>query len=133
MGKFDAGTAVDQMEYDFTAYGGGQGTIPEPSTGQVTQFFADMKDIVKEARGLRNLASSETPASEEDLAEAISDLDDGLMDRFNKRIAESTAQLCSGQPSPDDIQKLPFRVLAAFTAWIASEFRPEAQRPVMTR
>lgn len=128
MSKFDAGTAVDRMEYDFTAYGGGSGVIPEPSTGQVNQFFKTIRKIVNEANASLKV-DDPSEMSNEETAAAIASMSDEIVEQFSDQMVQAISDLAQGTPSADDIRRLPYRVLGAFTSWIAGELRPEGQRP----
>ena len=50
MSKFDAATAVEEMEYDFSKYVGGVGVIPEPTTGQMNTYVVSMRRLMTEYR-----------------------------------------------------------------------------------
>lgn len=133
MAGFDAGTAVEGLEFDFSAYGGPKGVIPEPSTKTINQYFKDLKAIFAETKGIRErLADLPEGEADQALSEMLGggevDLDD-LGDHLTNRLLQATADLCSGYPSFKDIQALPFRVQQAFNAWLAGELRPKGTTP----
>lgn len=143
MAKFDAGKAVEVMEWDFTQYGGGKGTIPEPSTGAIDGFFNRSKVIMKEIRATQKGIDTTGNSGDEldDLAGDIGDLEEtgGTRELFGEQMSEAVAVLCGatvnpedpdgpligGSPSVEDIKTLPFRVLQAFIQWIMEEIRPK--------
>lgn len=132
---FDAGKAVEPLDFDFSAFNGPKGVIAEPTTGQVDDFFGELKALAMEARsmmaGAERVRSGEM--SQEDTVEFLSTLDDGMISRFRDRMINAIDKLCGGTPSRTDIEALPYRVLNAFNAWLGGALRPEAQKPVTTR
>lgn len=135
MAGFNAATAVEAMDYDFTAFGGRKGAIPEPSTGQVKEFFKALQAIAAEVRPMMDKAAKANKGEldEADIAELMSMMDDDLVEKQQDKIIDAVAELCGGSPSRDEIAKLPYRVLGAFNAWIGREIRPEGQRPATKR
>lgn len=156
MGKFDAATAVEDLEYDFTKYGAGSGTIVEPSSGQVNGFFRGLRDIISEIRGLQTLAGDlDEDTSPEELAEKMGQVEEASegASRLQQRTMELIAEMCGatwqevpdpdpgdlaegdkpptikalvgGEPSFDQLEKLPFRVLQAFNQWLMGEIAPK--------
>lgn len=129
MAKFDAATAVEDLEYDFTKYGGGAGVIPEPSTGAVNQFFAQMRILLNEAKGLMPNAEQNEEMSPEEMAETLEGMDDTMAKaaEFQGRSAAAISALCSGEPSTEDLEKLPLRVSREFTKWLVRQINPKAE------
>lgn len=128
MAKFNAATAVEALEYDFTAYSGGSGIIPEPTTGEVQTFFNTIRDLAQEVRNRMQTATS-AEVTDADAAELMSEMTDDMVQEYQDRIINAVATLTKGQPNAEDIGKLPYRVLSAFTAWLAGALRPEQQGP----
>jgi len=121
MAKFDASTAVEALEWDFTAYGGGSGTIPEPSEDVIEAFF-------KGVSGLSGVLGSQPgPDMTEEEVRALADRGVEFGETMNG-MKDLLATLCSDQPGREDLDKLPLRVLLAFTGWLVGEFRPEAPK-----
>lgn len=117
MGKFNAATAVEALEYDFSAYGGGEGIIPEPTTGQVDDFF----------KVLKSLYSTINPDSADaEAIEALKNMNEAEAAGIGDQLKDALAALCSGQPSREHLDMLPFRVFSAFSGWLAGSLRPEA-------
>jgi hypothetical protein len=135
MGSFDAATAVEQLDYDFTKYGGGKGDIPEPTTGQLASYFNEIRDIAGRARELQAAAkkmseaqaddTTEDSVSDDEAQEIIAAMDKFSLEEFQHEMSSAVARLCSDSPSEEQLAKLPYRVLQAFIKWISGEFRPE--------
>lgn len=115
MAKFNAATAVESLEYDFTHYGGKAGTIPEPSVEQVNTFLSTINSAYK-----RILSITPDEAAEMSEEEA---------EQLGSGVADALAELCSNQPSREEIEALPFRVMAAFVGWVAGEISPNQATP----
>lgn len=150
MAKFDAATAVELLEYDFSKYGGTKGEVQEPTTGKVSDFFNNMRAVIQEVRALQGSAGDlQSPAedmSEEEIAQrmaAIEEASEGAQ-HFQQRTIELLAELCGaewedrgedervlvgGAPSLDDLSRLPYRVLQAFSRWIVESIRPKETTP----
>lgn len=133
MGSFDAATAVEQLDYDFTAYDADKGVIPEPSTGQMEAYFNEVREIAQRARKLQESAKkmqerekSGDAMSDEEAQEVLAAMDEFSLAKFQSEMSAAIARLCSDSPSEDQLAKLPHRVLQAFMKWISGEFRPEA-------
>jgi len=158
MAKFNAATAVESLDYDFTAYGGGEGVVPEPSTGAVNTFFNNMKILAKEVTALSELAKEVDVEgmTDEDLAKHMASIDEAQAgaEHYQRKTIENLAELCGGvrefeeihtesaeepvtkietvvggSPSVDDLSKLPYRVLQAFSQWLMGEIRPKKTTP----
>lgn len=145
MAKFVPSQHVDRLEYDFTDYGGTEGVIPEPSTGKVNTFFTSMKAMMKEVGELQKLAQGLDIEEEMDLTDEetiakmtqVEEATEGAS-KFQLLTIENLAILCGaerdeetgvvtgGSPSVEEFQKLPYRVLQAFSQWLMGEIRPKA-------
>lgn len=133
MAKFNAGTAVEAMEYDFTDYGGSSGQIPEPTSKHVDVFFDRIKSLAQEVKRLQTGKQDSSPISEVEAGDMLAAMDDLNLAEYEEALADAIADLCQGTPSGDEISKLPFRVRAAFMQWLIGELRPEAPRPATMR
>lgn len=162
MAKFDAGTAVETLDYDFTAFGGGRGTVPEPSTKKVNQYFNEIKAVAKDVKALQAQAKSVENIEEFSDEAAMEVLDSVDMDElqeqatdFQARMVEALAVLCGGEwvdnepdaegksggkrhveggsPSLEDLEGLPYRVLQAFNQWLMEQIRPKRTTPATKR
>lgn len=150
MAKFDAATAVELLEYDFTKFGGTKGEVQEPTTGQVNAFFAEMRLVIQEVRAMQgktgDMGGSTDGMSEEEIADrmaAIEEASEGAQ-HYQTRTVELIAQLCGaewqdqgedarvlvgGAPSFDDVSRLPYRILQAFSKWMVESIRPKEETP----
>jgi len=131
MAKFDAGTAVDPLEYDFTKYvAGAAGTTPEPSQDQVKEFqHAQMETAkrVKELLGL-DLDVSDLEGAQATLTRVdMSKLDPQALDQMSEDLKTKLAKLCSDEPSKEVLDAVPFRVLQAYMGWLSGQLNPKAQ------
>jgi acyl-CoA reductase-like NAD-dependent aldehyde dehydrogenase len=157
MAKFIPSEHVERLEYDFTEYGGEAGTIAEPTTGQVNQFFNNMKSMFKEVRNLAKMAESAGNANIEDMTEEQVAEQMGAVDEaseaateFQARTIEALAELCGakwedgedddekkvlvgGSPSLQQLELLPYRVMQAFSTWLLGEIRPKKTTPGTNR
>lgn len=135
---FDAATAVEPMDFDFSKYAvddkgkvlpGAKGTVPEPSQ---EEFRAYSRGLTKLGIAFRAVEKkSETHDEDgkrvrEDLTEdeinALSDEVQVLGDQVDTLVAT----LSKDQPSKDLMAKLPFRVKNKFAKWLQEEFAPKA-------
>lgn len=115
MPNFDA---IDELTYDFTAYGGKSGVIPEPSTEQVEMFTEMLRQVMPtmtdaEGKILLDVAAIQAKVADGD--------DLGLI------VNTAVENLFSGEIKADEIKALPYRVQKAFLGWIVGVFlSPEA-------
>lgn len=159
MAKFDAGLAVETLEYDFTKFGGGAGEIPEPSTKTVSAFFEEMRSNLREAQKARASVESLQVDLEEmddkEVAGALEHMDETMAQAsgYQTKTIEAVAILCGaerlpnpewtedgdepeyvvsgGSPTKDDLDLLPYRVLAEFNKWLIGEIAPKSEREEM--
>jgi len=134
MAKFNAATAVESLEYDFTAYGGQAGVIPEPSTGLVKGYFRAMKALAKDMRKFKGIADQLGDVenmSDEEIADRmgmIEEAEEGV-DELQDKQRHMLADLCGGAITVDDLDRLPFRVFQAFNQWLLGEIAPKKTTP----
>lgn len=135
MPKFDAGTQVEELEWDFTKYNGEHGVIPEPTTAQIKTYFNDVREVAKQVQGLRLQAEkAETgDLSDEETAEILASMEQLDMEKFQGEMKDALAKLCSGFPGRAQLDLLPHRILQAFMQWVTEQFRPEAQTATTRR
>jgi hypothetical protein len=132
---FDAGNAVEPLDYDFTKYvSGAKGTIPEPSDLALTRFARHFKQLMTAIvqEGTKVVAAeSDAQPSELTLEEALTamsdpDLGDDKVAMVTTKMSEIVAELSQGQPSVEQMVQLPERIRGAFFAWLMRElFAPE--------
>lgn len=113
MPSFNAATTVKPLDYNFlTVEGGkGRGIIPEPTQKQIEDFVAGFQELVKDLR-----AQTNGEVSEENAEEAMTHMRD-----LRRRSTEIVSELCSGQPSVEEIESLPPRLQSAFAKWVRQE------------
>jgi hypothetical protein len=137
---FDASTIVEELDYDFTKFGGKKGKIPEPSDEQIAALYAGMDKLVKEVAG-EHVKLPDNPSAE-DLVIALNQLTLGESYRpMLDGMTQLYADVCSGTPSVAELNQLPPRIRGLFFQWVAKELRPEldaadskpALRPLRTR
>ena len=128
MAKFNAGTVIETMEYDFTAYGGGAGIIPEPSETALQEFFEGVEAFkidLEEAQGERVELEQLAEADLEEIAKSQAVSTKEMLKTYRTLIAA----LCQDQPSETQLALLPVRVQLAFIGWLVGEFTPEGRMP----
>jgi hypothetical protein len=129
MPTFDAGTVLEQLDWDFTAAGvKAKGTVREPSDAVIGQFLEGIRDLYTKAQN-GPLAAAALPAdtSPEDMLAALTSLTGAAFVDFMAETAALFSGLCGGSPSRDQILGLPMRVRVHFYAWIQKEVvNPEA-------
>lgn len=138
---FNAGTVVDPMDWDFTAFGEptDKGTIPEPSTEAVDLFGQRYRGLLMALQAAdinSRIPEDETPeeAAQRVIAEAQKPLhqrleewaeDTRLPDKdaqlVNEEMIRILADVCSGAPTEAQLRMLPSRVLRAFCTWLNEE------------
>lgn len=136
---FNAESVVEPMDWDFTKYGAGKGTIPEPSDREVERFLKKYQVLISQT-----LRSAELRAAEQ-LDEAISEAAGGdekrlltlaesvaVMSRIDSdellsgpEAAEALvglfASITKGQPSKEQMMQLPHRIRGAFYGWVMGQ------------
>jgi hypothetical protein len=120
MSGFDAATAVEPMNYDFTAYGGGKGVVPEPSTAEMQSFQREFAKVMRKGQKLEVSDEDAMKMSEKDFDKLQKDAA-----AIGEELDDLIAGLCKGEPSKEDVAKLPFRVKTAFSKWLMEQFAPE--------
>ena len=120
---FDAGKAVEALEYDFTtcivdgAPCAGKGTIPEFTDKQLREFGKRSAEAAERLGG-------KPGGKPEDLSDAINS---GALDAAIDEMTNMVAEFCQQSPSAEELHQLPFRVRQAFYAWLFGElFDPKA-------
>jgi hypothetical protein len=123
---FDAGQ-FGTLRYDFKAYKGIQGIIPDPSDQQIEDFMLGMRDTAKEFQAGDIDPETIDRLSAEELQDLMDDDQNMRVVAAQEAISELVATLCSGSPSKDQLLALPFRVRQAFLRWLQGKLLdPEA-------
>lgn len=125
MAKFNAATALDPVEFDFSKYNGPVGEIPEPSQGQVEEFFDRIGNLRKFASKIERDVKEAAEEGEEALDEYIENLPQAELNKFKEEISLWISELCSGFPSRADVDALPYRVFSAFLVFLLQEYGPK--------
>lgn len=121
---FDAATIVEELDYDFTKFGGRKATIPEPDDARIIAMYSAMDSLVKDIAG-SFVQLPENPSAS-DLVDSLNQLT--MSESYGPMLDGMTkiyAELCSQSPSEDELKKLPPRVRALFFQWMAKQLRPE--------
>lgn len=119
---FNAAQAVSSLDYDFSAVGGPKGCSPEPSADQVrTMQFA--------LRSLFKLDDTDPVAINERMAA----LTEAEIRERDAELIEIYAEVCSQQPSADELRALPHRVLQAYIGWLSGELNTPTAGSSATR
>lgn len=128
MGKFQASSAVEALEFDFRPYVEAFGTIPEPSQGTINAFQAAVKSVVGKTRGLlddmktiQNKAPEELTTEDIDLITTKTEQTEELTSQMNKAITI----ILGGAVTEEQLSALPYRVSTAFVKWIFDELNPK--------
>jgi hypothetical protein len=140
--SFDSGTVIEALDYTLEKFVPGcKGTIREPTSVQVQAFLTAN---AKEMQRLRREAGVEPPAVEppagdapaadadhalitDELLAKLAAVDPKKVEAAKRREAKNFSDLCSGEPSADDLMKLPHRIMLKFAEWLTGEvMSPEA-------
>jgi hypothetical protein len=132
MPKFDAGTVVEPLDYDFTTVKGyphhkAKGLIPEPSEKQIASFIGSLRDLMKDAGAMVDGGDAEDIANPMAFLKQLDSYDPAKFLDLYAGMSTAYADLCSGNPSVEEISALPLRVRLRFFAWLMEEVvSPEA-------
>jgi hypothetical protein len=124
---FDAAIVVQPLDWDFSAFGGGKGVVPEPSDKAIDTLFKDLAKVTQEMLSKAGVTELAQDASAEQVMQSLSDLPDGLgIEKMVSGFTKAFAKMCQNQPSAIQLNKLPMRVRMRFYIWLIQEIRPEA-------
>lgn len=137
---FDASQAVAALDWDFSAFGAGSGTSPEPSDQMIERFKRKQQRLATALIEQVQLTNRQVEADDEEVAiptliplkeavAAIADItgEDELASTALAQMCEITAEVLSDQPNAKQIGALPFRVRAAFFGWVTGQLlNPES-------
>jgi hypothetical protein len=142
MAAFDAGSAVAPMDWDFSKFGAGKGTVPEPSDIEIERFMKKYRILATQV-----LAASEdqtnlqitrdieqrTQAAEDGRTtyltvaqslEVMNQVDvsgEDVSPEISDAMVELVLTITKGSPGKDQILALPNRVRGAFYGWLIGE------------
>ena len=126
MTSFDAGTIVEELDYNFEKFGGRKGTIPEPDEATIITMYAEMDQLVKEIAAEHVELPPDTTA--EDLVQALNLVT--MSESYEPMLRGMTrihAKACSHSPSEEELEQLPPRIRALFFQWFQKMMRPELE------
>ena len=129
MAGFNAGAVVEALDFDFTAFGGPKGTIPEPSNKQVKVFFNRVRDMSLEMRRSSKDFDEEALVDDAEVAASVLSALDESSEQYNGEMYNSVTMVCSNVFSREDLENLPYRVQNAFMTWLVEQIRPEGSTP----
>lgn len=121
---FDAAT-TSPLDFTFRPHLDLTGTIPDPSEAQVRAFNASIDQISSEGRKALTELAADTDTSDEDRRARAAQIDE----QVHERQLDAVAELCSGEPSRDQVAQLPYRVQVGFIAWLTKELRDPTTLP----
>ena len=128
MPKFNAKDAVEPLEFDFAPFVEAKGVVPEPTDEQVAEFYGNLGDQLKIALG-------EERVKDLDLTDPlqVGKLFMSLTVEDHRKMYDANldlhAAVCSGEPSREQLEALPFRLRQAFYGMVQGWLRPEASKP----
>lgn len=130
MGGFNAATVVEPLDYDFRTKespNARHGVVKEPTDRQIADYMSGIKELTKSLKADLPEGLTDKDADLNDLFGAVDDLDPEVVIHFHQNMAGLFSQLCSGDPSKDDILAVPIRIRVMFYAWLQREvMSPEA-------
>ena len=132
MASFVLSEEVSSLEYNFEPYAG-KGTIPEPSSFQITSFRKGLAQMVEYAARNEDIDVDVEKLPTAEYAKRLSNLLREDTSEYDEKVLQMIADVCSNTPSYDDLTALPFRARQAFLGWIIGALIiPEASRPATT-
>lgn len=128
MGKnlaFDASNAVESFDFNLAPYADSKGTVPEPSSDQVAQFYTDLQTGFEAVLPADRVADYDLSSPTDLLKLNLSLTVDETKALYDRHL-DTYAAVCQGTPSRDDLEALPFRLRQAFYGALVGWLRPEA-------
>lgn len=127
MAKFDAGTAVEPMEVDFSKYDGPVGAIPEPDGDQVETFFDRLKEMRKKRGGLIEEGERlQETNDQEAISKFLDEFPEDELKSESKEVYKWVEDLTSGYLQAVMLERVPPRVWGKFLRWLSGELSPKA-------
>lgn len=128
MPKFD-GSSIEVIAYDFTSWGvNDQGNVPEPSREQVNKMMTIVQGSFKELGIGNDDEDLDTPEAIVDALKSVED--DNVFEALTVKLIDAIADVCSGKPSKESLDALPYRIFMGFFGYLMSEvMSPEVSRP----
>lgn len=123
MAGFDAGKAVDPLDWSLRPYVDATGTVPEPTD---TEFRAYM-------RTMKQLTGVDEAATDDELNRRLSGLDDDALQQMTDDLIAALVKLTKGSPSVEQIKAMPQRPQRAFVRWLMQEMNDPNSSSAATR
>lgn len=129
--SFQLEEEIDELSYNFATKAnptGPTGVIPEPSSKQIETFRRKLRTLMGPVLDAQLKAADMTPAER---VAALNDVEDGGDgDTRTHDMLVAVAEICSNQPSVEQIEALPFRGQQVFIGWIVGVFlNPNSPTP----
>lgn len=124
MPTFNAASVVEELDYDFTRFGGQKSKIPEPSKDKIVAYYNDLDELLKQVAG-EHVKLPDKPTAQ-DLIEAVNLLT--MAESYGPMLDGMTlicSALCSNSPSVEELEQLPPRIRGLFFQWLGEQLRPE--------
>lgn len=123
--KFEAKSAVEPLEYDLAPYSDEKGTVPEPSSDMVAEFYANQSNQFERALGKERLEGFDLtdPMDVSRLMLSLTEDDNRLL---YGAMLDLHVTVCSNQPSREALEALPFRLRRTWYGIVQGWLRPEA-------
>jgi hypothetical protein len=125
---------VEPLWYNFGAYGDGERhDIKEPSDKQVRKFFKAIakEDRISREQLLATIGNRDGETDDErnarltEHAEEYEDLQTEIAEQSRHHVLEYLSAVCSGDPSVEQLEKLPERMQIGFFRDIRTELVPK--------
>ena len=128
MAGFDADGIVEPLDFTLRPYVDVSGTITEPTSLQVQAFQTAVAQEVERGRRELGIGGGDEEMTNDQFLVILGKIDPERTKAQVKRQAEIHAALCSGKPTAAQLQKLPHRIMSAFSKWLSEELlNPEAK------
>lgn len=139
---FKAAEVAETLDYDFSPYSDAKGAIPEPSAEQVNVFnarYIALMAALARFQGNRQRRAADPETEETEDRTLMQELDAMVaestelspeMKRIDTELRQIVSDVCSNEPSLEELSKLPSRQFRAFLAWLNEELNdPKKLRP----
>jgi hypothetical protein len=133
---FKASESTSDLKWDFRPFVDAFGETPEPSSDQISDYWASelarMRESQRRAEEFNSQLDDLTKAKDEDGIRALHDKYDSESIALGKSNLDERrhvlSQLCSDCPNYDQINALPGRIFEAFEFEMQQSLGPKARR-----
>lgn len=117
---FNAETAVSKLDWDFTTFvPDAKGVTPEPSVDQAEAFLSAMRDLAAEADADDDTGEGDRPVlSDQEALAKFEGMSSEKMRALSEKLIGAFADVCSNNPTREQITALPYRQQQAFFGYI---------------